>query len=201
MQQHDLDFEEQAEQILAAESNVQRLESEGNVSLGHILQQARLAKKISVEDVADQLCLKRHIIQRIEADDYLNDKSITYMRGYIKSYARLVQIPESLVNQFLEQKGLLEKIQNPEPAKFNVRQSTAKDKPVRFITYAIIVILVVLVLIWRYLHHTAVSKKLNPALVSAITESTNNTNSSNVGANDNANKVNAAPATNNTERK
>lgn len=66
---------------------------------GQILSQARQAKSWSQVDVAKKLHLKLAVIQNIEDNNFDYDAIPTYiyLRGYLRSYARLVGVPETEV--------------------------------------------------------------------------------------------------------
>lgn len=67
-------------------------------SPGQILAAARMEKGLSVVDVARSLRLSNRQIEAIEADDYERLPGITFIRGFIRNYAKLLQIdPEPLL--------------------------------------------------------------------------------------------------------
>ena len=66
-------------------------------SPGSILSTARKELKWSIEDVAANLNLRVTVIEALEADDYTNLPGPTFVRGYQRSYARLLGIDEDKV--------------------------------------------------------------------------------------------------------
>lgn len=64
-------------------------------SVGHSLRNARLAKKLNVEDVARQLRLSVQQIEAIEREDFEKLPGRTFLRGFIRNYANLVQLDPS----------------------------------------------------------------------------------------------------------
>ena len=64
---------------------------------GQMLSEARMAKSLSQAEVAKKLHLKLQVIQDIENNSYQTKSvpSLIYMRGYLRSYARLVGVPET----------------------------------------------------------------------------------------------------------
>jgi cytoskeleton protein RodZ len=143
--------------------------SEGNerLSLGKRLHEAREASGISVEDMADSLRISPVIIEMLESDAYEPEKMTVFVRGYIRAYARLVKISPKEIEQAFEELGITEKTKDSKPAKIDVKQTTIKDKPVKLTTYVIIGILVLLVFVWWYSHHT----RANNSVVSPIVRS------------------------------
>lgn len=63
------------------------------VGPGARLREAREARGLSLAAAAGQLKLKQGIIAALEADDYQKLPSILFARGYLRSYARLLEIP------------------------------------------------------------------------------------------------------------
>lgn len=63
-------------------------------STGERLRAAREQLGLSQQIVAERLCLKVSTVKDIEDDKAPSDLAATFLRGYIRSYARLVHIPE-----------------------------------------------------------------------------------------------------------
>ena len=66
-------------------------------SPGIRLQTRRLKNEWSIEDVAADLNLRIEVIAGLEADDYSKLPERTYVRGYLRAYARLLGIHEEEV--------------------------------------------------------------------------------------------------------
>jgi len=67
---------------------------------GRALAAARAGLKLSVADVSQQIKYGVKQIEAIEADDYARLPGTTFVRGMIRSYAKLVQIdPAPLLAQ------------------------------------------------------------------------------------------------------
>ncbi len=60
---------------------------------GEILRQMREQKNISLEEVAKELSLDVHVVEKLEADNYDDLPPITFIRGYLINYARFLGIP------------------------------------------------------------------------------------------------------------
>lgn len=67
------------------------------LTLGEQFRQAREALNLSIEDVSKKISLRPSILQLIETNQ-LAQKSIpaTFMRGYVRSYAKFLKLPESV---------------------------------------------------------------------------------------------------------
>ena len=61
-------------------------------SVGHLLRKARIMKSMSVEDVSRQLRLSVLQIEAIEKENYERLPGRTFLRGFIRNYANLVQL-------------------------------------------------------------------------------------------------------------
>ncbi|MFU2046665.1 RodZ domain-containing protein [Avibacterium gallinarum] len=66
-------------------------------SLGEHFRQAREALNLSLEDVSKQLNLRPSILERLENNEFTHSSiSATYIKGYIRNYAKYLRLPESL---------------------------------------------------------------------------------------------------------
>lgn len=63
-------------------------------SAGHMLQAAREARRLGVEKVARELRLSVGTVGALERDDYASLPPPAFVRGYLRSYARLLDLPE-----------------------------------------------------------------------------------------------------------
>ena len=64
---------------------------------GLMLKQARKRAGLSVDAVAEKLHLLRSVINSIEEDSYERIRGETFVRGYMRNYARLVKVPPEQV--------------------------------------------------------------------------------------------------------
>ena len=69
-------------------------ENKVTLTAGQRLGQAREELGLSHQAVAERLCLKVSTIRQIEEDATPADLAPTFLRGYLRSYAKLVHIPE-----------------------------------------------------------------------------------------------------------
>jgi len=72
------------------------------LSLGARLRNAREARGLSLEQVARSLRIPSERLAEIERDRHENIGAAVYVRGYLRSYARLVGLPEVVVTAALE---------------------------------------------------------------------------------------------------
>lgn len=72
--------------------------SESFVSPGKVLREAREQMGLSVNDVANRIKFAPRQIESLEADDYVRLPEAAFVRGFVRSYARLLELnPESLL--------------------------------------------------------------------------------------------------------
>lgn len=114
-----------------------------SISIGALLVSARNTASFNQADVAEQINLPKHIVKALEDDDFDNLPESTYVRGYLRNYARAVGIDaEGLIKIYDEQFH-----QEPvvEQAK---RSGQSYDPAILWSTAAVLSILVGLVVTW-----------------------------------------------------
>ncbi len=69
-------------------------------SVGRKLQQARLARKLEIEEVAERTKIRPDRLIDLEADEYSHFPNLTYAKSFLAKYARFlgVDIQEELDN-------------------------------------------------------------------------------------------------------
>jgi cytoskeleton protein RodZ len=114
---------------------------------GACLAEGRLQKGYSVEYVAEKLHLRGRIIQLLEADDYHLMPEPVFIKGYIRAYAKLLDLsPDPLLEIF---NRTYKNERTPEKALWQGRKETNKaEKVVRWLTAIFALIVVAAVIIW-----------------------------------------------------
>jgi cytoskeleton protein RodZ len=115
--------------------------------IGERLARARRDRGMSMEDVAQALRLSPRHVSALEDERFDDLHGPTYVRGYLRNYARLVGLP---VDEVLAAYGHEAKSEPVTPTVRTPAQRQVKstDRPIRLITYLIVVVLVVLVAVW-----------------------------------------------------
>ena len=114
---------------------------------GMQLKTAREARRISVEEIATRLHLTKSVIYDIESDNYDPRLAFTFIRGYLRAYARLVQVsPEAIINAF-DQLGLKERRAENMLPKLPVTTWRAQESYVRWAGYGIAAIASIVVIV------------------------------------------------------
>ncbi|RUO56297.1 RodZ domain-containing protein [Pseudidiomarina homiensis] len=117
---------------------------------GQILAQAREQKGLSQQQVADSLRLRLAVVQLIEADEYEQLASNTFVRGYLRAIAKALEIDDKKVFEAFKEHGFdSEQKSNVQMQSFSRRKVRERnDSRLKWISYIIITVVLALVLIW-----------------------------------------------------
>ncbi len=113
---------------------------------GAYLRDAREKAGMTVDAVAASLLLKSKTLDLLEADDYACLPAPTFVRGYLRGYARVLGLPSGPILEMYDRQGF-----EPPPLNTDATESAqahAPDIPARLVTYAVVAVLVVLVGLW-----------------------------------------------------
>ena len=130
--------------------------AKGEASPGGLLRRRREQRSLSVAEVAKRLHLDAGIIEALEKDDYARIASPVYARGYLASYARLVEADSERIS------ALFDSIAPAEPpaiapAVKPPMQVSSSHQGLRMLSYLIALGLIVLFVIWYRGHFSAVT--------------------------------------------
>ncbi|NUW66489.1 cytoskeleton protein RodZ [Vibrio coralliilyticus] len=124
------------------------VQEENKVEAGTILKQKREELGLTQQQVADRLRLRRSIIENIELNQFESEQVATFTRGYLRSYARVVGIKESVVLCALDDCG---EAQHEEHEMQSFSQKTNKEKHdsrIMTLTWGIFAIIVGISSVW-----------------------------------------------------
>ncbi|MCU6670502.1 cytoskeleton protein RodZ [Enterobacteriaceae bacterium H4N4] len=131
------------------------------LSTGVRLRNAREQLGLSQQNVAERLCLKVSTVRDIEEDKAPADLASTFLRGYIRSYAKLVHIPE---NELLP---MMEKQAPVRPAKVAPMQSFSlgkrrkkRDGWLMSFTWLVLFVVIGLTGAWWWQNHKAQQEEI-----------------------------------------
>ena len=113
---------------------------------GAYLREAREEANMTVEKVATALLLNTAIVEALEADAYDRMPAPTFVRGYLRGYARVLGLPSGPVLEMYNRQGF-----EPPPLTSDVtesKQAHTSDAVVRLATFAVAAVLVLLVALW-----------------------------------------------------
>ena len=114
---------------------------------GASLREARELLGLAPKDVAQALYLTTEHILEIERDDYSRTLGLTFERGYLRSYARLVNLQEDQVIAAFNCLALTE-AQDALPAGMYMKPITKKPLTLRWLSLSGILLLFVLLVLW-----------------------------------------------------
>ena len=89
----DHDGKASPEHVAAAEEMNLTMREQSEPTFGQRLRVAREKKGLSRAEIAQRLKLPLRLVERIENNDYAGMDEGVYLRGYLSSYARIVEIP------------------------------------------------------------------------------------------------------------
>jgi cytoskeleton protein RodZ len=130
---------------------------------GRRLREAREARKLSLEQVAAQLRMKVDTIAALESDDYSSLPGNTFVQGYLRSYSRLLGLPEESVVA-LARSGNIEEPRLVSTISEGKIETSSRDLPIRM-TNILIVIIVIAGLGWWLSQRTPVIDSRAPQQV------------------------------------
>lgn len=99
-------------------------------SVGHLLRNARTAKGLSIDDVSRQLRLSSQQIEAIEKEDFEKLPGRTFLRGFIRNYANLVQLdPVPLLQMLPESTRVISTYERTPFKNKQISFSSNREKP------------------------------------------------------------------------
>jgi cytoskeleton protein RodZ len=118
------------------------------VGPGQLLRNAREQLGWTREQVASRIHLRLTLISEIEADSYDKHTSHTFIRGYLRAYAKLVGIPEETILAAYDKLGLTPP-DNIDMQSFSRRsRQQANDSRLKVVTWLVILVLIALSIAW-----------------------------------------------------
>lgn len=114
---------------------------------GQMLKEAREKRGLSVENVAQRLNLRITLINEIE-NDKTNDKNTTFVRGYLKSYAKLVGLSEKDVLTGIAHLNSAQQMSVELQSFSNEAKNKNSDSKLMAFTYLVMALLIVSMVIW-----------------------------------------------------
>ena len=146
---------------------------------GQLLRNAREQLGWTREQVASRIHLRLTLIAAIEADTYDKHTSHTFIRGYLRAYAKLVGIPEETILAASEKLGLTPP-DNIDMQSFSRRsRQQANDSRLKVVTWLVILVLIGLSVAWWW-QSTARRSAGDDALAATEMSATVNTPEANV---------------------
>jgi len=118
------------------------------VGPGQMLSQARAVLGLSTQNIAEQLKLRLALIVNIEKDIFEKNISETYIRGYLRSYAKIVRVTEEDILASYKMLSVA-KTQCAEMKSFSkITEKQAANSLLMWVTYLILFILLGSTVMW-----------------------------------------------------
>jgi cytoskeleton protein RodZ len=118
------------------------------LSAGQILRQAREQQNLTVADVAQQLNLGKSLIDDLELDQVDAKLSSTFVRGYLRSYAKLLKIPaQQILDAYSSNSKGLHQVPSLTRSFSKRTAKEATENRFMWVTYFVIAVFVVLLVL------------------------------------------------------
>ncbi|WP_194437935.1 RodZ domain-containing protein [Vibrio fluminensis] len=120
-----------------------------HIEPGTILKLKREEAGLSKKQVADRLRLRVAIIEQIEKNEFEPDQVATFTRGYLRSYAKVVNADEAEVLAALDATVGTQAPQEQEMKSFSRKTNREKhDSRIMALTWGIVVVIVAISSVW-----------------------------------------------------
>lgn len=137
--------------------------------LGARLRKAREAIHLTEKEAAARLYLNVNIISIMEKETFADGPPVTFMRGYLRSYARMLNFPDHEIKAAVDELEIsVPPIRSFAPI-LHATPINRSDRYISWITYLIILTLISLVTLWWNSHSKYVIADV-PATPSQLTQ-------------------------------
>ena len=131
------------------------------LSTGVRLRNAREQLGLSQQAVAERLCLKVSTVRDIEEDKAPADLASTFLRGYIRSYAKLVHIPENELLPLMEKQAPVRAAKVAPMQTFSLgKRRKKRDGWLMSFTWLVLFVVVGLTGAWWWQNHKAQQEEI-----------------------------------------
>jgi len=140
---------------------------------GEQLRKTRESLDLTVKEAAARLYLTPRVIELIEAEKFAKGPPATFMRGYIRSYAKLLGFSDSDIKNAIESLDLppiFPPSEEDTPAPLAKPTPVEYEKYIGYGTYAVAAILIALVFMWWKSHSK--TPTITPLAESSISSTT-----------------------------
>ena len=121
-------------------------------SLGRMLREARERLGLSVADVADQIKFAHRQIEALEADDFRHLPEMPFVRGFVRSYAKILHLDAQMLLAVLPQTETVSTQLEPASVEvpFPVAHSVQRQNMVLLGVALLLAVLVVAFAVWHF---------------------------------------------------
>src|SRR5262245_26275578 len=102
------------------------------MNVGETLKRARLKKQLTIEQLAQQTKINRHALEALEENDLDRLPADVYVRGFIRTYAREVDVdPEEVVADHVREVEQQLAVAPSLPDEAALAEARAKDRALK----------------------------------------------------------------------
>lgn len=146
-----IEFEVPSEEMPVSPQEIDNTKVDPNtMKPGARLHYAREQKNLTIQHVADRLYLDSSVIKALEADNYESLPSSIFVRGYLRNYAKVLEIPPDAI---LEAYDILTRkkttLPSISPGGKQKTQASSNDSWVKAITFTVIITSIIFMALWQ----------------------------------------------------
>ena len=146
------------------------------LSTGVRLRNAREQLGLSQQAVAERLCLKVSTVRDIEEDKAPAELASTFLRGYIRSYAKLVHIPEEELLPMMEKQAPVRAAKVAPMQSFSLgKRRKKRDGWLMSFTWLVLFVVIGLTGAWWWQNHKAQQEEITTMADQSSAELNNST--------------------------
>ncbi len=134
-------------------AGVEEALSEEMSSPGAHLRNVREKGKMSVKHVADKLFLDTRVIESLEADEYGELPPTIFVRGYLRNYAKLMEVPSQPVLETFAKNTITkpdQKLSYLSPHHKRNEPASSQDLWPTIGTFIVVITLIILAVLWQF---------------------------------------------------
>lgn len=132
-------------------------------SLGRTLRAARESMGLSIAEVADQVKFAARQIEALEADDFQHLPEMTFVRGFVRSYAKILHLDAQALLALLPQSSPVPQqlVTASVEVPFPTAQTAQRINLVWLGAALLLAVLIVVFVVWQYTRPVAPSASVN----------------------------------------
>jgi cytoskeleton protein RodZ len=139
------------------ESSKSKKDKSTLVGPGAVLRMAREELQLSPMDIANKLRLRSTIIEDLENDNYTQVKRHVFIRGYLRAYAKVVNVsPDKIVSAFNDL-GIPEESASKFTWQIVSETTQAKSHSIRWVPYFAVMFIVIIAAIGWFSHQSSIT--------------------------------------------
>jgi cytoskeleton protein RodZ len=144
------------------------------VGLGRMLSEARETMGLSQQQVADKLNFRTTLVEAIEAEEFDLSLPAAFNRGYLKNYAKLVNISQDDIISRYDQLGVVQQKCADMQSFSKGTEKQAEHNMLMWISYLILIALITATVVWWYQAPSAQPAPMPASNTSEVSGSTTN---------------------------